>query len=56
MNANSRSLQPPHSFARQEHLLASLQECDRHIRRFRLQLAGIVTSALLAAVLIAACS
>jgi hypothetical protein len=53
MNPNSQSLQPPRNFSRQDHLLASIEECDRHIRRFRLQLAAVVTSALLMAVVIA---
>jgi hypothetical protein len=53
MNPGSRSLQPPRTFARQEQLLASIEECDRRIRRFRLQLAGIVASALLVAAVIA---
>jgi len=53
MNPNSQSLQPPRNVSRQDHLLASIEECDRHIRRFRLQLAVVVTSALLVAVVIA---
>lgn len=53
MTPNSRPLQPPPSFARQEYLLASIEECNRHIRRSRLQIAGIVASALLVAVMIA---
>lgn len=53
MNPDSRPLQPYPTFARQEHLLAAIEECDRNIRRFRLQLAGIVASALLVALVIA---
>lgn len=53
MNPDSRSLQPPRTFARQDHLLASIEECERHIRRFRLQLAGTVAAALLVAAVIA---
>ena len=53
MNPDSPPLQPPRAFARQEQLLASIEECDRHIRRFRLQLAAIVASALLVAAVIA---
>jgi len=53
MEPDSQPLQPTHTLSRQEHLLAAIEECDRHIRRFRLQLTAIVAFALLAAVVIA---
>ena len=53
MNAHSRSLQPSRYLPRQEYLMASLEECHRHIRNSRLQIVGIVASALLMAAVIA---
>ena len=52
MNPDRRPLYSHQAYVRQEHLVASIDELRRHIRRFRLQIGLIVIAALLAATVI----